>query len=71
MALFFAAVMAGQIQNPNDPDRMMREARKKGQVKTVCLRGKKKNGKCKRATLHVRNADSAEYFEIPAVEDVS
>ena len=69
MALFVAAVMAGQ--NANDPDRMMREARKKGQVTTVCLRGKKKNGRCKRATLRVRSADSAEYFEIPQVEDVS
>jgi len=43
--------------------------RKQGKTKTICLKGKMKNGKCKRSTLRVRSADSEEFFEIPDVED--
>lgn len=35
----------------------------------MCSKGKKKNGKCVRSVLRVRSADSAEFFEIPDVED--
>jgi hypothetical protein len=45
------------------------KARKQHKTKTVCLKGKKKNGKCIRSTLRVRSADSDEFFEIPDVED--
>jgi hypothetical protein len=36
-----------------------------------CVHGKKRiNGKCRRAVLRVRSADSGDFFEIPHVEDV-
>lgn len=37
--------------------------------KKKCLKGRLKNGKCITGKLRVRNVDSAEYFEIPDVED--
>lgn len=45
------------------------ENEKKGLGRKVCSKGKKKNGKCVRSVLRVRSADSAEFFEIPDVED--
>jgi len=35
----------------------------------VCLKGKMKNGKCRRSVLRVRSSDSDGFFEIPDVED--
>lgn len=35
----------------------------------MCIKGKKKNGKCVRSVLRVRSADSADFIEIPDVED--
>jgi hypothetical protein len=46
-----------------------KNARKHHKTKTVCLKGKKKNGKCIRSTLRVRSSDSDGFFEIPDVED--
>lgn len=44
--------------------------KKHGRVQTSCFKGKKKNGKCKRAVLRVRSAGSEDFFEIPDVEEV-
>lgn len=45
--------------------------KKHGNARVSCVKGKKrKNGKCKRAVLRVRSADSEEFFDIPDVEDV-
>lgn len=47
------------------------DAKKHGRLYESCLHGKKKkNGKCRRAVLRVRSADSSEFFDIPDVEDV-
>jgi hypothetical protein len=43
--------------------------RQQHKTKTICLKGKKKNGKCVRSTLRVRSSDSDGFFEIPDVED--
>ena len=34
-----------------------------------CVKGKKKNGKCRRAVLRVRSTGSDDFFDIPDVED--
>ena len=46
------------------------DSKKHGKVGYSCVKGKRKNGKCKRAVLRVRSADSSDFFEIPDVEDV-
>lgn len=33
-----------------------------------CSKGKKKNGKCRRAVLRVRSAESEDFIDIPDVE---
>lgn len=51
------------------PTNHRRKNKKAGKEKSVCLKGKKKNGKCVRSVLRVRSSDSDGFFEIPDVED--
>ncbi|KAM0719291.1 hypothetical protein Q7P37_005196 [Cladosporium fusiforme] len=64
MCLFAAMAMAG----PKQID--VKASKKKPGYRKVCLKGRKKNGKCITGKLRVRSADSDDFYEIPNVEDV-
>ncbi|KAM0703351.1 hypothetical protein Q7P35_009290 [Cladosporium inversicolor] len=71
MALFACLVKAGGKVNNMDGYSYIQDAKKHGRLYESCVNGKKKkNGKCRRAVLRVRSADSKEFFDIPDVEDV-
>ena len=61
------AIMKTRLVLTSEPHSKYEKAHGRGGVS--CLKGKKKNGKCKRAVLRVRSAGSEDFFEIPDVED--